>query len=86
LQDFNHACPIKEAKAHDLACPTKEAKALDIKINSKNTIIIDIPKGSPIKGRSYIICIDFTSYTNFTALREKDKIKAKKANRVKLRD
>jgi hypothetical protein len=85
LQDFNYTCPIKEARAHDLACPIKEAKALNIKIDSKNTIIIYIFKGSNlVKGsKSHI---NLTSYINFIALRKKDKIKAKKANRAKLRD
>ena len=31
-------------------------------------------------------CIDFIGCIDFTALRKKDKIKAKKANRAKLRD
>jgi hypothetical protein len=30
--------------------------------------------------------INFTSYINFIALRKKDKIKTKKANKVKLKD
>jgi hypothetical protein len=88
LQDFNYARPIKEARAHDLACPIKEAKALDVEIDFKNTIIVHILKGSNlVKGnKSYTICINFTSYINLTALRKKDKIKAKKANRAKLKD
>jgi hypothetical protein len=88
LQDSNYACPIKEAKAYNLACPIKEAKALDVKIDFKNTIIVHIFKGSnPVKGsKSCIICINFTSYINLITLRKKDKIKAKKANRAKLRD
>ena len=45
-----------------------------------------ILKGSPVKGKSRIICIDFTSYINFTTLRKKDKIKAKKADKAKSRD
>ena len=45
-----------------------------------------ILKGSPVKGKSRIICIDFTSCINFTTLRKKDKIKAKKADKAKLRD
>jgi hypothetical protein len=90
LQDSNYARPTKEARAYNLACPIKEAKALDVKgINSKNTIIVHIPKGSPIKGKSrtnLTSYIDFTSRINLTALRKKDKIKAKKANRAKSRD
>jgi hypothetical protein len=90
LQDSDYARPTKEARAqNDLACPIKEAKALDVKgINSKNTIIMHIPKGSNlVKGsKSRIICINFTSYIDLTILRKKDKIKAKKANRAKLRD
>ena len=54
MQDFNHARL------------TKEAKAPDVKTNSKNTIIVDIPKGSPIKGKSRTIYTDLTSRTNFT--------------------
>jgi len=79
LQDLNNACPIKEAKANDLACLIKEAKALNIEIDSKNTIIVETPK----EGNSRI---DFTSCINFTTLRKKDKIKAKKANGVELKD
>jgi hypothetical protein len=47
-----------------------------------------ILKGSNlVKGsKSYTIRIDFTSYINLTALRKKDKIKAKKADRAKSRD
>jgi hypothetical protein len=87
LQDSNYACFTKEARAqNDLARPIKEAKALNIKTNSKNTIIIDIPKRSPIKGKSRTICINFTSYINFTTLRKKDKVEAKKANKAKSRD
>jgi hypothetical protein len=86
LQDFNYTCLIKEAKAYNLAHLTKEAKALNVKIDSKNTIIIDILKGSLIKGKSYTIRINFTSYINLITLRKKDKVKAKKADRVKLRD
>jgi hypothetical protein len=71
LQDFNHTCPTKEARAHDLACPIKEARALNVKTDFKNTIIMHIPKGSPIKGKSRTIRIDFTSYINLTALRKK---------------
>jgi hypothetical protein len=87
LQDSNHARPTKEARAqNDLACPIKEARALDIEIDSKNTIIVYIPKGSPIEGKSRTICTDFTSRINLTTLRKKDKIKAKKANKAKSRD
>ena len=93
MQDFDYACPTKEARAqNDLACPIKEARALDVKgINSKNTIIVHIPKGSnPVGGSKSRIdltsYIDFTSRTNLTALRKKDKIKAKKANGAKSRD
>jgi len=83
LQDFNHACPIKEARAqNDLACPIKEARALEVEgIDSKNTIIVDIPKGSPIEGNSRTI-----RRINYTASRNKDWIKAKKADGAKLRD
>jgi hypothetical protein len=73
LQDFNYTCFIKEAKAYDLACPIKEAKALDVKIDSKNTIIVHILKGSLIKGKSYIIYINFTSYINLITLCKKGK-------------
>ena len=73
MQDFDYACLIKEARANDLACPIKEAKALDIETDSKNTIIVHIPKGSPIKGKSCTICTNFTSYINLTALRKKGK-------------
>jgi hypothetical protein len=73
LQDSNHTRPTKEAKAHNLARPIKEAKAPDIKTNSKNTIIVHIPKGSPIKGKSRTIRTNFTSCTNLTALRKKGK-------------
>ena len=86
MQDFDYARFTKEARAHDLACLTKEAKALDVKIDFKNTIIVNIPKRSPIKGKSRTICIDFTSCINLTALRRKDRIKARKANGVELRD
>jgi hypothetical protein len=87
LQDSNYARPIKEARAqNDLACPIKEAKAPDVKIDFENTIIVHILKGSLVKGKSRIICIDFTGYINFTALRRKDRIKARKANGVELRD
>jgi hypothetical protein len=47
---------------------------------------VHILKGSPIEGKSRTIRIDFTSYIDLTALRKKDKIKAKKADRAKLRD
>jgi hypothetical protein len=92
LQDLDNACPTKEARANDLACPIKEAKALDVEgINSKNTIIMHILKGSNLVGGSksrinLTSRIDFTSYINLTALRKKDKIKARKANGAKLRD
>jgi hypothetical protein len=79
LQDLNNACLTKEARANDLARPIKEAKALDVKINSKNTIIVETPK----EGSSRI---NFTSRINLIALRKKDKIKAKKANRAKSKD
>jgi hypothetical protein len=79
LQDSNYACPIKEAKA------------LDIKTDFKNTIIVHIFKGSNLVGGSksridLTSYIDFTSRTNLTALRKKDRIKAKKANGAKSRD
>ena len=88
MQDSNNACLTKEARANDLARPIKEARALDVKTDSKNTIIVHILKGSNlIKGsKSRTIYIDFTSYIDLTALRKKDKIKAKKANRVELKD
>jgi hypothetical protein len=90
LQDSNHARLIKEARAqNNLARPIKEAKALNVEgINSKNTIIVHIPKGSPVEGKSRTICTDFTSYTNLTTLRKKGEnwIKAKKADGVKSRD
>jgi hypothetical protein len=88
LQDPNNARPTKEARANNQARPIKEAKALDVEIDSKNTIIVHILKGSNlVKGsKSYTIYINFTSRINLTTLRKKDKIKAKKANRVKSRD
>ena len=90
MQNPNNACPFKEAKANDLARFIKEAKALDIKgINSKNTIIVETPiEGSnPIRGsKSRTIYIDFTSCIDLTALRKKDRIKAKKADKAKSRD
>ena len=88
MQDSNYACLIKEARAHDLARPIKEARAPDVKTDSKNTIIVHIPEGSnPVKGsKSRTICTDFTGRINLTALRKKDKIKAKKANGAKSRD
>jgi hypothetical protein len=79
LQDSNYACPTKEARANDLACPIKEARALDVKTDSKNTIIVKTLR----EGSSRI---DLTSCINLTALRKKDKIKARKADRAKLRD
>jgi hypothetical protein len=70
LQDPNNARLTKEARANDPARPIKEARALDVKgINSKNTIIVHIPKGSPMEGKSRTICINFTSYINLTTLR-----------------
>jgi hypothetical protein len=73
LQDSDHARPIKEARAqNDLARPIEEARALDVKgINFENTIIVHIPKGSPVEGKSCTICTDFTGCTNLTALRKK---------------
>ena len=92
MQDPNNARFTKEARANDLACPIKEAKALDVKgINSENTIIVHILEGSNLV-RGSKSCIDltsrinFTSYIDFTALRKKDRIKAKKADRAELRD
>ena len=86
MQDPNNARLTKEAKANNLTRLIKEAKALDVKgINFENTIIVYIPKGSNlVKGSK--IRIDFTSYINLTALRKKDRIKAKKANGVESRD
>jgi hypothetical protein len=83
LQDSNHARLTKEARAqNDLACPIKEAKALDVKrINSENTIIVHILKGSPIEGKSRMICTNFTNRKKVT-----NKIKAKKADRAESRD
>ena len=81
MQDPNNACLTKEARANDLACPIKEARALNVKIDSKNTIIVHILKGSPIKGKSRTICINFTNRKKVI-----NKIKAKKANRAKSRD
>jgi hypothetical protein len=88
LQDSNYARLTKEARAqNDLARPIKEARAPDVKgINFENTIIVHILKGSLIEGKSCTICIDFTSCINLTALRRKDRIKAKKADGAKLRD
>jgi hypothetical protein len=87
LQDPDNACLIEEARANDLACPIEEARAPDVKgINSKNTIIVHIPEGSPVEGKSRMICIDFTSYIDLTALRRKDKIKARKVDGAELRD
>jgi hypothetical protein len=72
LQDPDNARLTKEARAqNDLARPIKEAKAPDVKIDSKNTIIVHILKGSPIKGKSRIICTNFTSHINLTTLRRK---------------
>jgi len=83
LQDSNYACLTKEARAqNDLACPIKEARALNVEgINFENTIIVHIPEGSPIKGKSRTICIDFTNCKKVT-----DRIKARKADGAKLRD
>jgi hypothetical protein len=87
LQDFDHARPTKEARAqNDLACPIKEARALDVKTDSENTIIVHIPEGSLIGGKSRTIRIDFTSRIDLTALRKKDRIKARKADGAKSRD
>jgi hypothetical protein len=87
LQDPDNARPTKEARAqNDLARLIKEARALDVKIDFENTIIVHIPKGSLVEGKSRTICTDFTSCINLTALRKKDRIKARKANRAKLRD
>ena len=83
MQDSNHARPTKEARAqNDLARPTKEAKALEVEgIDSKNTIIVDIPKGSPVEGNSRTI-----RRIDYTASRNKDWIKARKADKAELRD
>jgi len=71
LQDFNHACPTKKARAqNDLARPIKEAKALEVEgIDSKTTIIVDIPKGSNLAEGSKSRTIRRIDYT---ALRNKD--------------
>jgi hypothetical protein len=82
LQDSNYARPTKEARANNLARPIKEAKALDVKIDFENTIIVHILKGSNlVKGSK-----SRTTYINFIALHKKDKIKARKANKARLRD
>ena len=82
LQDPDFACFTKEARADDLARLTKEARALEVEgIDSKNTIIVDILEGSLIEGNSCTI-----RRIDYTASRNKDWIKAKKANRAKLRD
>jgi hypothetical protein len=89
LQDFDHARLTKEARAqNNLACPIKETRALNVETNSENTIIVHILKGSNLveSSKSRTIHIDFTSCTNLTALRRKDKIKAKKADGAKSRD
>ena len=90
MQDSDHACPTKEARAqNDLARPIKEARALDVKgINSENTIIVHILEGSLIEGKSRTIRIDFTSCIDLTALRRKGEnwIKARKADGAELRD
>jgi len=79
LQDLNNARLTKEAKANDLARPIKEARALDIKIDFENTIVVETPR----EGSSRI---NLTSRIDLTALRRKDKIKARKADKAKLRD
>ena len=79
MQNPNNACPFKEAKANDLARLIKEAKALDVKTDSKTTIIIETPGEGSNR-------INLTSYINLITLRKKDKIKAKKANGVELKD
>jgi hypothetical protein len=83
LQDSDHARPTKEAKAqNDLACPIEEARAPEVEgIDFENTIIIDIPEGSPVEGNSCTI-----RRIDYTALRNKDWIKARKADGAKLRD
>ena len=83
MQDPDIARPTKEARAqNDLARPIKEARAPKVEgIDSKTTIIVDIPKGSPIEGNSRTI-----RRINYTASRNKDWIKAKKADGAKLRD
>jgi hypothetical protein len=82
LQDPDNACPTKEARANDPACLIEEARAPDVEgINSENTIIVHIPKGSPIEGRSRTICTDFTNRKKVT-----DRIKARKADGAELRD
>jgi hypothetical protein len=87
LQDFDHACLTKEARAqNDLARPIKEARAPDVETDSKNTIIVHIPEGSLIKGKSCTICIDFTSCIDLITLRRKDRIKARKVDRAESRD
>jgi hypothetical protein len=68
--NFNHTCPIKEARASDVKG-----------INSENTIIVHILKGSLVEGKSYTIRINFINCKKVI-----DKIKAKKANGVKLKD
>jgi hypothetical protein len=83
LQDFDNACLTEEARAqNDLACPIKEARALIVEgINFENTIIVDILKGSLVKGKSYTI------YTNFTNCKKViDRIKAKKADGAESKD
>ena len=90
MQDFDHARPTKEARAqNDLARPIKEARALDVKgINSENTIIVHILEGSNLVegSKSRTIRIDFTGRIDLTALRKKDRIKARKADGAELRD
>jgi hypothetical protein len=65
----------------------KEAKALEVEeINSKNTIIVETPvEGNPIRGSNPIKGSNSPLEGEYTNLRKKDKnrIKAKKANRAK---
>jgi hypothetical protein len=92
LQDPNNARLIEEARANDPARPIKEARALDVKgINFENTIIVHILEGSNLVGGSksridLTSRTDFTSYIDLTALRRKDRIKARKADGAKSRD
>ena len=83
MQDFDHARPTKEARAqNDLARPIEEAKAPEVEgIDFENTIIVDIPKGSPIEGNSRTI-----RRIDYTTSRNKDWIKARKADGAELRD
>jgi hypothetical protein len=87
LQDFDYARFTEEARAqNDLARPIEEARAPDVEIDSKNTIIVHILEGSLVEGKSCTICTDFTSRINLTALRRKDRIKARKADGAESRD